>query len=272
MQRESPRGSGYFDNLATGNKIIALALNTYREGVRDRVFAILGIFAVIVFVSTFIIGPLSLGEQERISKDVGLAAISLLGLAVAVLVGTGIIFREIEKRTIYTIVTKPVKSWHFIFGKFVGLNAIVGLLVVLMTILLLIVSLIVSKSFDPWILVAIVLSWLELVLLTAVSILMSTICAPILGAIITCLLFLIGHTSAAIKQLAASFGSSSIKLISTIIYYVIPNLEYLNVRSKVIHGVPIEASYIAFASAYAFLYTIAFLILASFSMSRKEYR
>ncbi len=272
MQKGNPRGSGRLNGVSVGNKIIALALNTYREGVRDRLFALVGVFAIIVLISTFIVGPLSLGEQERISKDVGLAAISLLGFAVAVLVGTGIVFREVEKRTIYTIVTKPVQSWHFILGKFLGLNAIVGLLVVFMTALFIIVSVIISRGFDPWILVAILLTWLELVLLTALSILMSTICAPILGAIITCLFYLIGHTSADIKQLASTFGSHSIKVISSIIYYIIPNLEYLNVRSKVIHGVAIEASYIAFASAYALLYTIGFLIIASYSLSRKEYR
>lgn len=266
------RGYACPNGSSLANKVAALSLNTYREGVRDRLFALVGVFAAVVLVSTFIIGPLSLGEQQRISKDVGLAGISLLGFAVAVLVGTGIVYREIEKKTIYTIITKPLKSWHIILGKFLGLNAIVGLLVVFMTGFFIIVNLIITKGFDPRLLIAILLSWLELVLLTSLSILMSTMCAPILGAIITCLLYIIGHTSADLKQLAATFGSTSIKTMTSIIYYIIPNLEYLNVRSKVIHAVPIEPEYIAFASAYALLYTTGFLMLASYCLSRKEYR
>ncbi len=252
--------------------IVAFAKNTYKEGVRDRIFLMVGVFGVIAVISSFIIGPLSLGEQVRITQDVGLAAISILCFAVAVLIGTGIVYREIERRTIYTIVAKPVRGWHFILGKFLGLNAIVGLLVVFMAALLLGVNAVVTRTFEPEILVAVLLTWFELLLLTSLSILMSTICSPILGAILTFLFYFIGHASADLKELATRFGSPMIKAVATIIYYALPNLEYLNVRSKVIHDIPVSLSYIGFAASYALLYTIAFLMVAVIFISRKEYK
>jgi hypothetical protein len=101
---------------------------------------------------------------------------------------------------------------------------------------------------------------------------MSTICSPILGALITLILYVIGHTSGDLKELAVRFGSPSVGLFSRIVYYTLPNLEYLNVRGKVIHGVPIEPTYVAFACAYALLYALVFLTLAILVLDRKEFK
>jgi ABC-type transport system involved in multi-copper enzyme maturation permease subunit len=252
--------------------VIALAKNTYREGVRDRLFLAVGVFGIVVLGGSFIIGPLSLGEQVRITQDIGLAAISILSFLIAILIGTGIVYREIERRTVYTVVSKPIHRWQFIVGKFLGLNATVSILVVMMTVVLLIANWIASGGFHPQILTAVLLTWMELTLLTALSILMSTLCSPILGAVFTLMLYFIGHTSADLKGLAERFGSTSIKVTADLIYYALPNLEYLNVRSKVIHGVSVEPGYVAFASAYALLYTLAFLIIAVLVFERKEFK
>ncbi len=252
--------------------VLALAKNTYREGVRDRLFLAVGVFGIVILAGSFIVGPLSLGEQVRITQDIGLAAISILSFLIAIMIGTGIVYREIEKRTIYTVISKPVNRWQFILGKFLGLIATVSLLVLMMTVVLVVVNWIASRSFHPQILTAVLLTWMELTLLTSLSILMSTLCSPILGAVFTLMLYFIGHTSADLKELAARFGSQSIKVISGIIYYTLPNLEYLNVRSKVIHGVEVDAGYIAFASSYALLYTLVFLIIAMLVFERKEFK
>ncbi|MFH1312813.1 MAG: ABC transporter permease subunit [Candidatus Eisenbacteria bacterium] len=253
-------------------KIVALASNTFREGVRDRLFVAVVIFGAAILASSFIIAPLSLGEQERITQDMGLAAISVLSFLIAVLIGTGIVYKEIERRTIYTVIAKPVSRWQFIIGKFAGLTATVSLLMAMMTVLLVVVSWVAAGSFHPHILTAVFLTWMELLLLTALSVMMSTLSSPILGAIFTLLLYLIGHTSADLKQLASRFGSGSVKVVVGAIYYTLPNLEYLNVRSKVIHDVPIDFHYVAFASSYALLYTMAFLIIAVLVFERREFK
>jgi ABC-type transport system involved in multi-copper enzyme maturation permease subunit len=103
-------------------------------------------------------------------------------------------------------------------------------------------------------------------------VLMSTVASPILGAILSLLLYMIGHTIADVRDLAAAFGTSSLKLVTDVVYYAIPNLEYLNVRSKVTHGVPIDVSYVAFASSYALVYTVAFLTIAILVFEKKEFK
>ena len=179
-----------------GPKVLALAGNTFREGVRDRLFVAVGIFGVVILGSSFVIGPLSLGEQVRITQDMGLAAISILSFLIAVLIGTGIVYKEIERRTIYTVVAKPVSRWQFIVGKFAGLTATVSLLMGMMTVFLIIVNWVAGGGFTSQLLTAVFLTWMEVMLLTALSILMSTLSSPILGAIFTLLLYFIGHTSA----------------------------------------------------------------------------
>jgi ABC-type transport system involved in multi-copper enzyme maturation permease subunit len=268
LRRDRTQGDKEFVNT----RILGIARNTFKEGVRDRLFLVIGVFAVFVLGSSFIIGPLSLGEQVRITQDVGLAAISLLSFMIAILVGTSIVYREIDKRTIYTVIAKPVERWHFIAGKFLGLLATVSLLVGGMTVLFVFINLIVARTFPPQLLTAILLTWMELVLLTAMSILMSTVASPILGAVFSTLLYVIGHASADVKELAARFGSGVLKAVTDAVYYTLPNLEYLNVRSKVTHGVPIDAAYVAFASSYAMLYSLAFLILAVFAFQKKEFK
>lgn len=253
-------------------RIIALARNTFREGVRDRLFLTIGMFAVAVLAASFIVGPLSLGEQQRITQDLGLALMSVLTFLIAILIGTGIIYKEIERKTVYTVLSKPVSRWKFIVGKFLGLNAIVAVLILGMSAVLMIVDTAVTGSFQAGLLIAIFLIWMELVLLTALSVLMSTLCSPILGAIFTIMLYVAGHTSADLKELAARFGSASVRTLAHVGYYVLPNLEYLNVKSKVIHGVHVDGAYVAFACSYALLYTVVFLTLSILVFERREFR
>lgn len=253
-------------------RVMGIARNTLREGIRDRLFLAVGVFAAFVLGSSLLIGPLSLGEQVRITQDIGLAAISLMSFMIAILVGTSIVSREIDRRTIYTVISKPVERWQFIVGKFLGLAAIVTLLIAGMTVLLVLIDLGVAREFNPQILVAIFLTWMELLLLTALSVLMSTLASPVLGAIFSLLLYVIGHASADIRELAVRFGSGAIKVVTEGVYYALPNLEYLNVRSKVTHGVGIDLGYVAFASSYALLYSLAFLVIAVLAFERKEFR
>ena len=253
-------------------RVVGIAGNTFKEGVRDRLFLVIGVFAAFVLVSSFVIGPLSLGEQARITQDIGLAAISVLSFLIAILVGTSIVHREIDRRTIYTLIAKPIERWEFIVGKFLGLLAMVSLLLGAMTVFFMGINLAISGGIYAQLLVAILLIWMELVLLTALSVLMSTIASPILGAVFSILIYVIGHASADVKDLAVRFGTGPVRVASDAIYYSLPNLEYLNVKSKVIHGVSIDAGYVAFASSYALLYSLVFLVIAVLAFQRKEFR
>jgi ABC-type transport system involved in multi-copper enzyme maturation permease subunit len=254
------------------DRVLAIGRNTFREAVRGKLFVAIGVFGLILMASSAIIGPLSLGEQARITQDLGLAGMSILGFMVAVLIGTGIVYTEVERRTIYTVVAKPVDRWQFILGKFAGLNATITVLVVGMSFILLAVAWIEVGQFKPQLLQAVLLTWVELMVLTSLSILMSVTCSPILGAIFTFLLYIIGHTSGDLRDLAQHFGSGSARTITDVAYHVLPNLEYFNIRAKVIHGVPIDTSYLVFACAYGLFYSVVFLAIAGAIFERKEFK
>ncbi len=254
------------------DRVLAIGKNTFREAVRGKLFAAIGIFGLVLMGSTIILGPLSLGEQARITQDLGLAGMSILGFMVAVLIGTGIVYTEVERRTIYTVIAKPVDRWQFVLGKFAGLNATISVLIGGMAVILVVAAWIELGHFKPQLLQAVLLTWIELMVLTSMSILMSVVCTPILGAIFSFLLYIIGHTSGDLRELAQHFGSGSVKLLTNLAYYVLPNLEYFNIRSKVIHGVQVDSAYLLFACAYGLLYCVAFLIIAGVIFERKEFK
>jgi ABC-type transport system involved in multi-copper enzyme maturation permease subunit len=254
------------------NRILAIGRNTFREAIRGRLFAAIGIFALVLIASSLIVGPLSLGEQARITQDLGLAGMSILGFMVAVLIGTGIVYTEVEKRTIYTVIAKPVERWQFVLGKFAGLNATNALLLAGMSVILIGAAWIEIGRFKPELLLAVTLTYMELMVLTSLAILMSVVCSPILGAIFTVLLYIAGHTSGDLRELARHFGSGTVKSMTSAAYYILPNLEYFNIRGKVIHGVHIDGAYMAFACAYGLLYCVAFLVIAGAIFERKEFK
>lgn len=254
------------------DRILAIAKNTFREAVRGKLFAAIGVFGLVLMASSAIVGPLSLGEQARITQDLGLAGMSILGFMVAVLIGTGIVYTEVERRTIYTVIAKPVDRWQFVLGKFVGLNATITVLMVGMTVILTGAAWFELGHFKPQLFQAVLLTWIELMVLISLSILMSVICSPILGAIFTFLLYIIGHTSGDLRELAQHFGSGAVKTVTNLAYFVLPNLEYFNIRAKVIHGFHVDASYMVFACAYGLLYCVAFLVLAGAVFERKEFK
>lgn len=254
------------------NRVLAIGKNTFREAVRGKLFAAIGVFGLVLMASSTVVGPLSLGEQARITQDLGLAGMSILGFMVAVLIGTGIVYTEVERRTIYTVIAKPVERWQFVLGKFTGLNATISVLVAGMSVILISAAWIEVGHFKPQLLEAVLLTYMELMVLTSLSILMSVICSPILGAIFTFLLYIIGHTSGDLRELAQHFGSGSIKTVTNVAYHVLPNLEYFNIRGKVIHGVDVDPAYLIFACAYGLLYCVVFLILAGVIFERKEFK
>lgn len=253
-------------------RVLAIGKNTFREAVRGKLFVAIGVFGLIIMAGSAVIGPLSLGEQARITQDLGLAGMSILGFMVAVLIGTGIVYTEVERRTIYTVVAKPVERWQFILGKFAGLNATVSVLIAGMSVILLGAAWIEVGHFKPQLLQAVLLTWVELMVLTSLSILMSVMCSPILGAIFTFLLYIIGHTSGDLRQLAQHFGSGSVKMLTNLAYYALPNLEYFNIRGKVIHGVHVDAAYLTFACVYGLFYCVVFLVIAGAVFERKEFK
>ncbi|QTA81907.1 putative ABC transporter, permease protein [Desulfonema limicola] len=243
-------------------KITAIALNTFRESIRDKIFYSLLAFAVLMLGFSMILGNLTIGDPVKIVKDFGLGAISLFGTLIAIFVGIGLVYKEMDKRTIYVILSKPIARWQFLLGKYFGLSLTLMIEVVIMTIGLFLLCYFYVPDI-PWSLFkAIIPICFELQLILAVALLFSSFSSPFLSGLFTLAVFIIGHTSADIKALADKTEDIFLQMICKNLYYALPNLENLNFKARVVHNLPLDFSEIGFSLVYAVVYTVMIILLS----------
>ncbi|MEW6686031.1 MAG: ABC transporter permease subunit [Candidatus Edwardsbacteria bacterium] len=253
-------------------RIKAIALNTFKEAVRDRVLYGLLIFGLLLIVGSKILTPLTLGEQSKIIRDIGLAGISIFGFLVIVVVGTTLVYKELDKRTIYTIISKPIHRWEFIAGKYLGLLLTLLVIVLIMTLFFYGVVFWVDRAPELTLLEAILLIYFELMVMTAVALLFSAMSSPALSAILTFVIYFVGHLSADLKVFAEKIPSELIKILCYLFYYILPNLENFNIKSKIVHQIPVSFEYILSAIAYGIIYAVAVLLLTSIIFQKKSFK
>ena len=253
-------------------KVLAIARNTFREAVRDRVVHILLVFSLILIVGSRVLSPLALGEGVKITKDLGLSLISLFGLLVVIFVGSSLVHKEVERRTIYILLSKPIRRWEFLIGKFTGMAAVLGAVTALMLGVLLALLVATGAGYDGGVVVAAGLVAVELVVMTAVALLFSTFTTPTLSAVFTLALYMVGHLSGDLLEFARAVPNPANRIASEILYCVLPNLEMLNVRAEVVHGLELGPMRVAAAVAYAALYTLFLLGTGSVILSRRDFR
>jgi ABC-type transport system involved in multi-copper enzyme maturation permease subunit len=243
-------------------KIIAIALNTFRESIRDRIFYSLLAFAILMLGSSVILGYLTIGDSLKIIKDFGLSSIAIFGTLIAVFVGIGLVYKEMEKRTIYLILSKPVDRRQFLLGKYCGLSLTLMVEVLVMTIGLFVLCYF-NKPEIPWeLLYAIIPIIFELQLILAVALFFSTFASPFLSGLFTLSLFIVGHSSSDLKVLVENSDNVVLKGVCNILYYALPNFENLNFKARVVHHLPISLNEIGFSLLYASVFISLILILA----------
>lgn len=251
--------------------LTTIAWNTFKENLRDKILYNLLLFAFLLIGGSVLLGRLTIAEQHKVITDMGLAVINLVGVAISVFVGVGLVSKEIERRTIYTIMARPITRVTFILGKYAGLaftllvNMSVMLIVFLGTLALngapIRVSLLQCSQ----------LIFVELLVLTAIALLFSTFSSTTVSATLTTALYIVGHLSADLKGIADKYQGEVAKLFMNIIYYATPNLEVLNVKGQAAAGVEITWSYQLLASAYGLLYAAAILTAASTIFKRRDF-
>lgn len=252
--------------------IFTLALNTFRESIRDRIFYSLLVFAVLMLSFSLILGNLTIGDEIKIIKDFGLAAISLFGVLIAIFVGISLVYKEMEKRTIYVILANPIARYHFILGKYAGLSLTLLVEVVVMSSCLLVLCYI-EQQVIPWELFkAIIPIWFELQLILAVAILCSTFVSPFISGLLTMAVFVIGHLTQDFKQLVESLNNPALEQTAGILYYLFPNLESLNYKAKIVHGLEILRAEYFFSLSYAACYTLMILAASLIIFSKRDIR
>ncbi len=251
-------------------KVLAIALNTFREAIRDRILYLLLVFAVLLIGASRALSLLTVGSEEKIVKDIGLAAISLFGVATAIFVGVGLVFKEIEKRTIYTLVSKPIVRSQFILGKYLGLVIVLAVNVSIMTACF--YGLLLLKGWaDAAIAPAVLLIFVELLLMTAIAIFFSSFSTPILSSLFTVTVYVIGHLSWGLLMLAERVQGAPGRGICHALYWSLPNLERLNVRGMVVHGIHVPLEQVLYAAVYGVSYTIIVLGLAMLMFRRRDF-
>jgi ABC-type transport system involved in multi-copper enzyme maturation permease subunit len=253
-------------------KILAIALNTFRESIRDRIFYSLLAFAVIMLAFSLVLGNLTIGDEVKIIKDFGLASISLFGVLIAIFVGINLVYKEMEKRTIYVILANPIARYQFILGKYVGLSLTLLVEVLVMTAGLLILCFLKEQQV-PWELFkAIIPIWLELQLILAVALFFSTFVSPFLSGMLSLSVFIIGHLTQDLKQLVTNMDNPMLQKTANIIYYTFPNLESLNYKAHVVHGLNIPWQNFILSLSYAVLYTLLILCFTLIIFNKRDIR
>jgi ABC-type transport system involved in multi-copper enzyme maturation permease subunit len=243
-----------------------VAINTFREAVRDRVLYNLIVFALMMMGAAILVGEISIGIDRLVIINLGLSAISIFGLVMAIFIGVGLVYKEMEKRTLYSLLAKPVRRWEFLVGKFGGLVLTLVVNTLFMTVGLAAALLYVSRQFartDATILVAIYFILLELALVTAFALFFSCFSSPILSTLFTLGIYVAGFFSADIRGIGMVTRSPAIQATARVVSYLLPNFRNFNVISAASHGDAIPFSLVWQNTAYAALYVALVLIAAS---------
>lgn len=251
---------------------LAIARNTIREVVRQRMMLVLAIFGVGLLAASQVLSPIALGEGKKVVTDFGLAGSSLLATLLAVVLGSSLLHKELERRTIYAVMAKPIRRSAFLVGKFLGLWVTAAALSAGMTaIVLAIVAGIYGSS--PWILLgSLALTLVELGVITAIVVFFSSFSTPALTALFTAATLVVGHFADDLLYFATQGASPFLAKVTEAVYWLIPHLSVFNARGQVVHGVPVEPERLAFAAAYGLLYMGALLIAAGAVFERREFR
>jgi len=257
------------------HRITTIAGNTFREAVRDRVLYNLVLFVLILIAAAVFIGELSGGQERKIIVDLGLSAILLFGVFIAIFVGVGLVYKEIERRTVYAIFSKPVGRGEFLVGKYLGLCLTLLVNVAVMGAGVSLALIYVSRGWNPLALTiwpAIVLIYVELMVLTSVALLFSSFSSPALSALLTFFVFIIGHFSSDLKNLANSMGGRSARWVFSALYYLLPNLANLSFITPAAHGEVPATAHVGTLILYALVYVGILLSLATLIFRRRNFK
>jgi ABC-type transport system involved in multi-copper enzyme maturation permease subunit len=265
--------------------ILRIAVNVFRESVRDKVLYNLVGFALLMIGTSLLIGQLTAGQEVKIVKDLGLASVSVFGTFIAIFIGIGLVSKEVEKRSIYALIAKPMSRTQLVLGKYAGLALTLAVNVAVMALAIFVVlawwdwrvpeaakAAWEAPALDPALLTAVLLIYLELLVVTAIAIVFSTYSSAILSAAFTFGLVIAGHFSQDLRNFDQVTDSQAAQGVARAFYYVLPNLSFFDVKARVVHADPVRAVEVGLAAGYAALYVGALLTLAVWIFSRRDFK
>jgi len=248
-----------------------IALNTFREMVRNKFFSLIIFLSVILIALSFGLDSLALGETGRVMIDFWLSFIELSGFAVVLFLAGWLIAREIEGRTIYLMLSKPIWRWAIIMWKFLGFAVVLLLVIVVELVILLGILYGQSISVDGIFFMAIIGIFLKLLSLLALTLLFSTFVSPGLAMFMTIASAVIGHGWYIVYEYALRFGSTGYLYFAQGILMLFPNLESLNLKNLVATTATINLPVYYLAFGYSLLYTIIIVCLGAYIFQKKSF-
>jgi ABC-type transport system involved in multi-copper enzyme maturation permease subunit len=265
-------------------RIWSVAHNTFIEAVRDRVLYSLILFAFLMILSSLILASISAEQYNKIVKDLGLTVISLIGVMISVFLGMGLVYKEIEKKTVYNIFSKPIHRYEFVFGKYLGLAFTLLVNTAAMAVILFLLVLYTELRHGDFIkfyyggpyyaefFKAVYFIYLEFLIIIGVALVFSSFTTPVMTVLFTFLLIAIGRFSSDVKLFAEQIKNPVTGFFTEVIYRVMPNLEKFDVRREAVYGGNVSLELILNTTAYALLYTLALLLLSIIIFQKREFK
>ena len=256
------------------NRIFAIANNAFLEVVRDRILYIIGFYAIILTIAVFFLPEIAAATEDKMFLDLGLAVMNVLSLIIAIFVGTGLINKEIEKRTILMLIAKPVSGNEFIIGKYFGLSAVLGLIVAAMSAIYLIFLQVNNISYSATsIIINAIFLILQLSLIGAIAITFSVFTASILATALTFAVYLMGNITQDLLNLARINENPGLEKITQGLYLLLPDLSRLDLKNEAVYGLSAlpDSTTLFISAGYGLIYTAMLLALASVIFSQKEF-
>ena len=256
--------------------IFAIAKNTFREAIRDKILYSLLFFAILMILFAVVLGQLSLHEEARLVADVGLGGISLFSVIIAIFVGSSLVYKELDRKTVFTIIPKPLHRHEFILGKFVGMTLVLLVLIAIMTAVLAGVLALEDAPVDAALLKAVWLLFVEVIVITAVALLFSSFSTPFLSAFFTLGIFVVGRSTPEIKSVAHKMGGAEPILRG--IAAIVPDLHLFYASGSMtggervtVHSDYVDWSYVATATGYGLVYAAIVLLLAALIFRKRDF-
>jgi ABC-type transport system involved in multi-copper enzyme maturation permease subunit len=253
-------------------RIWAVAFNTFKETIRNRILINILLFAIGLILLSLIVGDWSLNEQVKIIKDFGLSAMSIFGLLIAIFIGIRLMVQELEQKTIYIIASKPIHRWQIVSGKYLGLAMTLAINVLLMSVALWGAEWIMEGRIDFGLIPAIFLIYVEILLIVGFALFFSTFISPTLSALMTLIVFVAGHLVGVLRDYVQMFPDKGFHWLFKAMYTIFPNLEYLNLKMTVVEHLPRSPHAVILGLLYGIGYILIIHLFTIWIFQKKDFK
>jgi ABC-type transport system involved in multi-copper enzyme maturation permease subunit len=243
----------------------------FKESIRHKIILSLIILSFLIILSSLILDPIALGERERLVKDAGLSTISLFSLLIIILSGTRLIYQEIEKKTIFIIITKPISRERLLLGKFMGLLLIIYSYSLVSSLFLAVVLFFAKIPFSHSLFYSLLLITMQSTLLSAIAIFFASFASPVLSGIFTLMAYISGQFINDIAFFIEKSSSIIVKIFIKFLMLIIPNFYYLDIKINAVNNLPVSANYMVFAISYTLIYVTLLLFASTLIFGKKEF-